>query len=71
MHTQTFPNSLYADETHEKNIEINLLFPKIPTATLPRRANTDRAKTVKIITSRRFFTDSITAPTMVFNPVKD
>ncbi len=34
----------------------------------PSRANTERENTVRMITSRRFFTDSMTAPTMVFRP---
>lgn len=35
----------------------------------PIKAKTDNENIVKIITSLRFFTDSITAPTMVFKPV--
>lgn len=32
-------------------------------------AKTESENIVKMITSRRFFTDSMTAPTMVFKPV--
>ena len=34
----------------------------------PTRAKTARQNTVRIITSRSFFTDWISAPTMVFRP---
>jgi hypothetical protein len=36
----------------------------------PSRAKTEREKTVRMMTSRRFFTDSMTAPTIVFKPKK-
>lgn len=36
----------------------------------PMSANTDNENIVNMITSRRFFTDSMTAPTIVFKPGK-
>ena len=36
----------------------------------PVSANTERVKQVRMMTSRRFFTDSITAPTIVLRPAR-
>jgi len=63
-----------SDSSCKKNFDLNLIKDNQTKKKLggntckPNRANTERAKRVRMITSRKFFTDSITAPTIVFSP---